>query len=93
MSILTDAIVEKGAKAIHELGNRPMEACRADARACLTAALPDILEECARVIEDTPSRLFAVTHHAGKIHEAALNTGDVKRELADRIRSLFEDTV
>ncbi len=89
MAISTDAVVEKAARALHELGNGPMEACRAQARACLTAALPDILEECAKTIEDTPSRLFAVTHHRGKIHEVALNTGNVKRELADRIRSLI----
>lgn len=93
MTILTDEIVEKAAKAIHDLGNGPMEACRIQASACLTAALPDMVEACAKVIEETPSRLFAVTYHEGNVAERALNTVNVKRELADRIRLLFNGAV
>jgi hypothetical protein len=88
--ILTDEIVQRGARAIHELGHGPMEACRAGARACLEAALPDVVEKCAKEIEDTPSRIFAVTFHSGGTPGRSLNTGTVKRELADRIRSLLE---
>lgn len=84
MTILTDAIVEKSARALHELGKGSIETCRAEARACLAAALPDIVEQCAKTIEDTQSRLFAITHH-----QSALNIGNVKRELGDRIRALI----
>lgn len=88
MIILTDEIVEKGAKALHELGHGPLEACRAQARACLTSVLPEITEVCAKVIEETPSRLFAMTHHEAMVADRSLNAVNVKRELADRIRSL-----
>lgn len=50
VTILTDAIVEKAARAIHELGHGPMDVCRAQARACLEAALPDVIERCAKEI-------------------------------------------
>ena len=86
--ILTDAVIEKAAKAIHELGHAPLEACRAAARACLEAALPDVVERCAIEIEDTPSRIFAVTFHDGGTAGRSLNALSVKRELADRIRAL-----
>ncbi|MGE0007769.1 MAG: hypothetical protein AB7S92_19585 [Parvibaculaceae bacterium] len=87
--ILTGEIVEKGARALHELGHGPLEACRAQARACLEAALPHVVERCAREIEDTPSRIFALTFHGGGTPGRSLNTLSVKRELADRIRSLL----
>jgi hypothetical protein len=88
MNILTDEIVEKGARALHELGHGPLETCRAEARACLAAVLPEIAEACAKVIEETPSRLFAMTHHETVVADRSLNAVNVKRELADRIRSL-----
>jgi hypothetical protein len=87
--VLTDEIVEKGARAIHELGHGPMEAYRAEARACLKAALPDVVERCAKEIEDTQSLIFALTFQGGGAPERSLNTLSVKRELADRIRSLL----
>lgn len=90
MTILGDEIVEMGARAIHELGHGPMEACRAEARACLEAILPDVVERCAKEIEDTPSRIFAITYHDDGTSGRSLNTGSVKRELADRIRSLLK---
>lgn len=93
MNILTDGIVEKGARALHELGHGPLEACRAEARACLAAALPEITEACAKVIEETPSRLFAMTHHETMVADRSLNAVNVKRELADRIRSLAGSAV
>jgi hypothetical protein len=88
MILLTDEIVEKGAKALHELGHGPLEACRAQARACLISVLPEITEACAKVVEETPSRLFALTHHEATVADRSLNAVNVKRELADRIRSL-----
>lgn len=90
MTIVTDEIVEKGATAIHALGLGPMETCRAQARACLEATLPEVVERCAKEIEDTPSRIFAVTFHSGDVAASSLNAGNVKRELADRIRALFK---
>ena len=89
--ILTDEIIEKGARAIHALGHGPMEACRAEARACLQAALPDVVESCAKEIEETPSRIFALTFQGDSGAPGnSLNTFSVKRELADRIRSLVD---
>lgn len=88
--ILTDEIIEKGARAIHELGHGPMDACRAEARACLEAVLPDVVESCAKEIEDTPSRIFALTFEGGGVPGNSLNALSVKRELAGRIRSLLE---
>lgn len=93
MNILTDEIVEKGARALHELGRGSLETCRAEARACLAAALPEIAEACARVIEETPSRLFAMTHHETMVADRSLSAVNVKRELADRIRSLAGSAV
>lgn len=86
--ILTDEIVERGANAIRAVNQRPMEACRAEARACLEAILPDFVEKCAKEIEETPSRIFALTFQDTEVAGRALNTLSVKRELADRIRSL-----
>lgn len=54
--LLNDAVTEKVARAIHEIGYGPLEACRAAARACLEATLPDMVERCAKEVEDTPSR-------------------------------------
>lgn len=88
MTILSNEVVEKAAKALHDLGNGSMEACRVQAHACLTAALPDMVEACAKTIEETPSRLFALTHHELLVADRSLNAVNVKRELADRIRSL-----
>lgn len=55
MTILSDAIIEKAARAIYELGNGPINACRDEARAALSAILPDIIEECAKVAENEPN--------------------------------------
>lgn len=93
MNILTDDIVETGAKALHALGHGPLADCRAVARVCLAAALPEIAETCAKVIEETPSRLFAMTHHETMVADRSLNALNVKRELADRVRSLFGSAV
>lgn len=93
MSILSDEIVEKGAKALHELGHGPLADCRAAARACLVATLPEIAEACAKIIEETPSRLFAMTHRETMVADRSLNAVNVKRELADRVRSLFGSAV
>lgn len=88
--ILTGEMVEKGARAIHELGHGPMDACRAQARVCLEALLPDVVESCAKEIEDTPSRILALTFEGGGTPGNSLNALSVKRELAGRIRSLLE---
>lgn len=99
MTILTDAIVDKSARELapewwsdrlQGPENEPhRQEARRLARACLAAALPDILEGCAIVIEDMPSRLFAITHPGDDdLPGRALNAGTVKRELADLIRAL-----
>lgn len=90
--ILSDEVIEKGARAIHELDHGSMDACRAVARACLEAILPDVVENCAKEIEDTASRIFALTFQGdnGTAGNNSLNAFSVKRELAGRIRSLLD---
>jgi hypothetical protein len=88
--ILTESIVEKGAKTLHEQGFGSHDACRAATQACLEATLPDVVERCAKEIEDTPSRIFALTFHSGGTAGRSLNAVSVKRELADRLRALLK---
>jgi hypothetical protein len=87
--ILTEEIVEKGARAIwrEQSGFEPeYEGCKGhwmrQSRDCLTAALPDLIEACAKVVEEVfplPDKKSLKTH---LVANAAGNT------IAIAIRSL-----
>lgn len=58
MTILTDELIEKAALAMRDrprgvVYDAVMDRHRLDARACLEAILPDVVEKCAQVVERT----------------------------------------
>ena len=67
--LLNDAVAEKAARAIHEIGYGPL-ACRAAARACLEATLPDVVERCAKEAEDTQVAFLRLHFMAPEIRGA-----------------------
>jgi hypothetical protein len=89
MTVLTDDLIEKAARAIWEDKTGLLDwshSCAQDiyrrsARACLTAVLPDVVEACAKVAEDNST--WGVGENGGEEWPSPY-------ELAEAIRSLLE---
>lgn len=95
--ILTDEILEKAARAIFEekQGLLTWDACiskenfRRYARACISAILPDIVGECAKVSEKVVTALKPMSEADDPVRAAVARGGiDLAGDIAIAIRQL-----
>lgn len=93
MDILTDEIVEKAAEAIElAMWNEPSS--EALARACLEAALPDVVEKCAQIAEGELTREGRYRNDVGSrqrnwVIDGSSPYGNGRLDSAASIRSLL----